>query len=89
MLLKDNKKGLVTVIMKRMKGMSPDMTPSFDRSEKAMTNQKDGAEQDYEMAMESASKSMIDAIKSGDAKSFSSSLKSFIELCEDCEGDDD
>lgn len=87
MLLKDDKKGLVTIIMKRMKGMSPDMSPSFDKSEKSIkAPTKDGAETDYDIAMESSAKSMMEALKSNDPKSFSKSLKSFIELC--CDYDD-
>lgn len=86
MLLKDNKKGLVTIIMKRMQGMSPDTTPSFSKSEKPMkAKQVDGAEQDSSMALESSAKSMMQALKADDASSFAKSLKSFIKMCEECE----
>lgn len=81
MLLKDNKKGLVTLIMKRMKGGSEDMSPSFGKAESVKL--KDGAEQDNSIGLDSAASEMMEAIKSGDPKSFKNSLLSFIEMCKD------
>ena len=84
MILKDDKKGLVTLIMKRMKGSHRDMSPSYheyEHAEEAPT--KDGAEQDNSMALESASEDMMEAIKNSDASLFKSALMSFIEMSRD------
>jgi len=87
MLLKDNKKGLVTIIMKRMKGGSSDMSPDFKKEHASVAPRKNGAEQDDSVALSSAAEEMISAIKSDDASKFTSALKSFIEMCEDKDED--
>lgn len=81
MLLKDDKKGLVTIIMKRMKGGDNNMSPSFSSDERSeeMT-MEDGAEQDNEVALNSCAEDMMNAIKSGNTQKLKTSLKSFMEM---------
>jgi hypothetical protein len=78
MLLKDDKKGLVTIIMKRMKGHG-DMSPSF-ASEAQEVKTSEGAEQDYESGYDSCCNEMISAFKSGDSQKLKNSLRSFISM---------
>jgi len=82
MLLKDNKKGLVTLIMKRMKG-GGDMSPSFGSEMPEKSKMKDGAEMDNETGYDACCEGMIEAVKSGDSKKFKSQLKSFVSMMMD------
>lgn len=82
MLLKDDKKGLVTIIMKKMKGSS-DMSPSFLSEKAERVPMKDGAEQDGDIAYESCCEDMISAFKEGNSKKLASSLRSFITMVMD------
>lgn len=90
MLLKDDKKGLVTIIMKKMKEHS--IAPSMS-SEQAMEKPMlDGAEQDYEAGHDACCEDMMKAFKSGDSRLLKKSLKSFISMVldeRDLEQDDD
>lgn len=79
MMLKGDKKGLVTIIMKRMKGHG-DMSPSFASEEAKLAKQKNGIEQDYSSAEDKCCDNMMQAMKSGDAMQFKSSLKSLISM---------
>ena len=90
MLLKDDKKGLVTIIMKKMKGHG-DMSPSFASSQESMEekNTKDGAETDYEQGYEACCSDMISAFKEGDSSKLKRSLKSFISMVLDEEDSED
>ncbi len=79
MLLKDNKKGLVTIIMKRMK--SPNMESGYESCEEAPM--EDGAQQDNSDAMKAASESLISAVHAKDAVRLQSALRSLISMIED------
>lgn len=87
MLLKDDKKGLVTVIMKKMKG-AQDMSPSFSSEYSEPTKMVDGAEQDNEAAYNACCDDMMSAFKEGDSAKLKRSLKSFISMVLDEESDD-
>jgi hypothetical protein len=79
MLLKGDKKGLVSVIMKKMKGHG-DMSPSFESETMKKAPTVDGVEQDSSSAHDNCCNDMMSAIKSGDSKQFQSSLKSLISM---------
>jgi len=79
MLMKDNKKKLVTVIMNRMKG-SPKMEPSFSSETPQPKKMVDGAEQDNDIAYDTCCEDMMSAIKTGDSRRFKNSLKSFVSM---------
>lgn len=83
MLLKDDKKkGLVTVIMKRMKGHG-DMSPSLPSGESEIRKSVEGAEKDYEHGYDACCEDMISAVQQGDAKKLKAALKSFYMMMED------
>ncbi len=77
MLLKNNKKGLVTIIMKRMK------SPNMEQDSCEEAPMENGAEQDNSDAMKAASESLINAVHSRDASAVQSSLRSLISMIED------
>lgn len=81
MMLKGDKKGLATIIIKKMKGHG-DMSPSFNSKKESMeeTKFKDGAEQDYSSAEDKCCNDMMSALKSGNSQQFKSSLKSLISM---------
>ena len=79
MLLKGDKKGLVSVIMKKMKGHG-DMSPSFQSESMNKAPTVDGAEQDNSSAYDNCCNDMMSALKSGDSKQFQSSIKSLISM---------
>ncbi len=81
MLLKDNKKGLVTIIMKRMK------SPNMESESCNHVPMENGAEQDNSDGLNAAAESMISAIHSKDARSLKSALQSFISMIEDSESE--
>ena len=81
-LLKDDKKKLVTFVMKRMKG-SEDMSPNFGNETAEPVHMKDGAEQDCEAGYEACVTDMMSAFKENDKSKFKSSLKSFISMVMD------
>lgn len=71
MLLKDDKKGLVTVIMKKMS----------DGKEK--TIEPSSIEKDNSIAMEHCAQKALSAIESKNAKALKSALIEFFNLCEE------
>jgi hypothetical protein len=73
MLLSDNKKGLSTIIVKRVNG-----SESYENKP-----EHEGAEQDYSDGIRAASEEILSAIKSNDAKALQVALKSFMSMCED------
>lgn len=79
MLLKDDKKGLVTIIMKKMKGHG-DMSPSFSSEMPQEQKMKDGAYQDNDSGYDYCCQDMMEAFKSGDSQKLKKSLKSFISM---------
>jgi hypothetical protein len=79
MLLKGDKKGLVSVIMKKMKGHG-DMSPSFQSESVKQAPTVDGAEQDSSAAHDKCCNDIMSAVKSGDSQQFKSSLKSLISM---------
>jgi hypothetical protein len=88
MMLKGDKKGLVTIIMKKMKGHG-DMSPSFKSESAQQAKTQDGVEQDQSSAEDKCCSEMIQALKSGDSKQLKSSLKSFIQMVvQDAESDE-
>ena len=87
MLLKDDKKGLVTIIMKKMRGHG-DMSPSFSSEEAKESPMKDGAYQDNESGYDSCCNDMMSAFKEGDSQKLKRSLKSFISMVLDEENED-
>lgn len=74
MLLKDNKKNLVTVIMKKMTEPKPEME-SYNAAK--------GAELDNSSACDACAEKMLKAIQSKNPKMLSSALKEFFELMEE------
>ena len=85
MLLKDNKKGLVTLIMKKMKGGDHDLSPSFSSETAEPKKLVDGAEQDCSIAVESAAEELLGALESKDPKAVVRAFKSLFILMEDLE----
>lgn len=81
MLLKDRRKGLTTLIMKKMKGYENNMSPSMEYASDA--KMKDGAEQDNTIALDSAAEEVMQAMKDGNAKEMKNALKSFIMMVVD------
>jgi hypothetical protein len=79
MLLTDNKKGLVTLIMKKMKGAG-DLTPSFLSEKPEEVKMVDGAEQDNDRGYEACCEDMISAFKESNPKRLKNALKSFITM---------
>jgi hypothetical protein len=79
-MLKGDKKGLATIIIKKLKGHG-DMSPSFSSSE-SMENvkMKNGAEQDNSSAEDKCCNDMMSALESGNSQQFKSSLKSLISM---------
>ena len=82
MLLKDNKKGLVTLIMKRMNGAG-DLTPSFLSEKPEEVKMVDGAEQDCERGYEACAEEVLSALKESSPKRLKNALKSFITMAID------
>lgn len=78
MLLKDNKKSLVTVIIDKMRNKGHNMDPEFDQ----MTAPND-LETDYEQGYDACCNDMIEAFHQKDHKKLKESLKSFISMIMD------
>lgn len=80
MFFKDDRKGLATLIMKKMSGHG-DLKPNFGSSNHSEAKAtEDGVEQDYETGYDACCNDMMSAFKSGDASKLKSSLKSFISM---------
>lgn len=91
MLLKDDKKKLVTMILSRPRYKSEEscehMDPSKDM-EYSEKKEKDGAFLDKDMAYESIAKDMMECIKSGDTKKFKQCLYDFVSMVAEDQDDD-
>lgn len=82
MLLKDDKKRMVTIILKRLKGSDDfDTMRSSNEEYSEAPISKDGAELDNTDALSTASEKAMEAIESKDAKSFKNAIKEMISLC--------
>lgn len=79
-LLKKGPKAIATIILERK--MGKDGSASDGDS---YTAQKDGADQDMEPGLDSASEDILSAIDSKDPKALKSALKDFISMCSDYE----
>lgn len=79
MIMSDKKKMLTTVISK-LKGDMP--------SEEAKAPSKDDVEQDGSVGYHSAMDEFISAVHGKDAKKAHSALKSYMEMCEDENGNE-
>ena len=87
MLMKDDKRKAVTMIMGKLKGEThPDnLKPKeSEYMDKAPTNEM-GDEMDASIGLDSAAEEMMSAMESKDAKAFSAALKSFLQMCETSE----
>lgn len=82
MLLKDDKKKLVTLIMKSSK-KGEDMNHPIMSEKVEEAPMKDGAEQDYEYGYDACCDDMIEAFKAGDSRKLKESLKSFMSMMMD------
>jgi hypothetical protein len=78
MLLKDDKKKSVGLIMTKLMGDKPEMQEA---------PMKDGAEQDDSMAVDTAAEELIQAIESKSPKAVVQAIKSLMELCQSEESD--
>jgi hypothetical protein len=75
MLLKDNKKGLVTIIMSKMKDSDNMKTESYNASK--------GAELDNSSSCEKCAKDVLDAIEAKSPKRLASSLKELMKMLDE------
>lgn len=84
MLMKDNKKSIVTLIANKAKGPShmDNLKPDFDSAP-----EKDGAVQDDSVAVNSAAEELLSAIESKSAKGIAEAFKSLMQLCDNDEAD--
>lgn len=73
MLMKDDKKKSVSLIMGKLMGDKPEVSEAPSEN---------GAEQDDSVAVETAAEEMMSAIESKNPKAFVEAFKSLIELCE-------
>ena len=71
MLMKDDKKKSVSLIMGKLMGDKPQPAPS-----------EDGVEQDDSVAVDTAAEELMSAIKSDSPKAVVQAFKSLLELCD-------
>jgi hypothetical protein len=80
MFFKDDRKGLATLIMKKMSGHG-DLKPNFGSSEHSEVKKSvEGVEQDYESGYDACCSDMMSAFKSDNPSKLKSALKSFISM---------
>lgn len=71
MLMKDDKKKSVALIMGKLTGSKPEAAPSMD-----------GVEQDDSLAVDTAAEELAEALSSKSPKRIVEAFKSLLELCE-------
>lgn len=82
MLLKDDKKRMVTLILRKLKGSDDyDRMKDYNDDKISEVPMKEGAEQDSSDALTALSQEAISALKSDDPKGFAMNLKEMIRLC--------
>jgi len=79
MLLKDNKKNRVTIIMKKLQGGS-DSSPSFSKDSMYSAPMPEGAQVETTHAEDACCEDMISAFEMKDAKKLKAALKSFVQM---------
>lgn len=82
-LLKDDRRGLGAIIIRKMRGLPSNLEPTFPESpsEESMFMQE--SESDVSMALASASREMMESLKMDDAQKFQTALSNFIQIMSD------
>lgn len=85
MLLKDSARKAATVIIKRMKG--GDSYESLKESNESMS--QNGEEKSYDVGLDAAANEIMTAISMKSPERLKSALRSFYQMCQDCDEQED